>query len=510
MRVTLAVITAIACAATVSTQPPIGREVAIAHHLVNGEELTMPLAALIEHGSRIFSANWTDQDGGGRPLTTGTGQPLSDRTRPLTGARGFNRISGPDANSCQGCHNLPLGVTGGGGDVTTIVFEGAQRFDFIAFDRKDAAAARGASSTPLSMATVGNPRASPALLGAGSLEMLARQMTRDLQRTRDALRPGQSSALTSKGVSFGTLARRADGTWDTRGVSGLPAASVATSRTMPLRPPDLIVRPWQQGRSASLRETTNTLFNQHLGMQTTERFGVNTDPDGDGVKNELTRGDVTAAVVFQATLAVPGRVIPNDPDVEHAVGAGERLFERIRCSTCHVPAMPLDDRGWIYTEPGPYNGEGNYRASTGTRGSALSGPTITIDLTDSALPPPRLAPSRDNPSVVLVPAYTDFKLHDITDSADASAAEPLDGNRRFLTRRLWGAANEPPYFHHGLFTTLRDAVVAHAGEALESRTAFQRLDKNDQDALIEFLKSLQVLPPGTRDLVVDERYRPRR
>ena len=31
----------------------------------------------------------------------------------------------------------------------------------------------------------------------------------------------------------------------------------------------------------------------------------------------------------------------------------------------------------------------------------------------------------------------------------------MDGNCRFLTKRLWGAANEPPFFHHGLFTTLR-------------------------------------------------------
>ena len=32
---------------------------------------------------------------------------------------------------------------------------------------------------------------------------------------------------------------------------------------------------------------------------------------------------------------------------------------------------------------------------------------------------------------------------------------------------------------------------------------------DEQDALIEFLKSLQVLPPGTKDLVVDERFQPK-
>jgi CxxC motif-containing protein (DUF1111 family) len=83
------------------------------------------------------------------------------------------------------------------------------------------------------------------------------------------------------------------------------------------------------------------------------------------------------------------------------------------------------------------------------------------------------------------------------------------GNRKFLTKRLWGVGNQSPYFHHGLFMTLRQAVLAHAGEAHEQRRAFDRLSKYDQDALIEFLKSLQVLPPSTTALVLDERGQPR-
>ena len=72
------------------------------------------------------------------------------------------------------------------------------------------------------------------------------------------------------------------------------------------------------------------------------------------------------------------------------------------------------------------------------------------------------------------------------------------GNRKFLTRKLWGTANEPPYFHHGQFTTLRQAVLAHAGEALATRQAFEALATHEQDALIEFLKTLQVLPQAPR------------
>ncbi len=350
------------------------------------------------------------------------------------------------------------------------------------------------------------------MFGAGYLEMLARQMTQDLQRIRETILPGQSKPLSSKGVAFGMLGRRANGTWDTSRVEGLPPQSLITSAA--IGKPSLIIRPWHQsGSSVSLRDFTNAAFNRHMGIQTTERFGVNTDPDGDRVKNEMTRGDMTAVTLFQATLPVPGRVIPNDPEIERLVMTGEAAFEKIGCTSCHVPSLPLDRRGWVYSEPGPYNPSKNLQR-TGVR-------VLDVDLTSDALPQPRLVRSATNPSIVDVPAYTDFKLHDITDPNDTLNSEPLDmnqpagspkffaGNRKFLTRRLWGAANEPPYFHHGLFTTLREAVLAHAGEALEQRRAFDRLPKYDQEAVIAFVESLQVLPPGTKGLIVNERHQPR-
>jgi len=222
--------------------------------------------------------------------------------------------------------------------------------------------------------------------------------------------------------------------------------------------------------------------------------------------NELTRADVTAVTLFQATMAVPGRVIPNHPEIEQAVLKGEQVFELIGCASCHIPRLPLDKKGWIFSEPNPYNPPLNLRPGT-TK-------TIELDLNSAALPLPRLSPDSAAPNVVWVPAYTDLKLHDISDPSEGG--EPLDmnqtpwtpkfrqGNRRFLTKRLWGSANEPPFFHHGLFTTLRQAVLAHSGEARDSRTRFQDLDEYLQDSLIEFLKSLQVLPPGTPYLVVDE------
>src|SRR5437899_2388139 len=77
-------------------QSKIGREVSVPAHLQDGQEFSIPLEKLLAHGLRLFNANWTEQEGGGRPLTKGTGRPLADLSRPLSGDRAFNRVSAPD------------------------------------------------------------------------------------------------------------------------------------------------------------------------------------------------------------------------------------------------------------------------------------------------------------------------------------------------------------------------------------------------------------------------------
>jgi CxxC motif-containing protein (DUF1111 family) len=145
--------------------------------------------------------------------------------------------------------------------------------------------------------------------------------------------------------------------------------------------------------------------------------------------------------------------------------------------------------------------------------------TVAVDLTRDDLPNPRLRPSGH---VVYVPAYTDLKLHNITSGPGDPNIEALDmnqpagspaffaGNPRFLTRKLWGFANEPPFYHHGMYTTIRQSVLAHAGEAQRARARYEALIPYEQDCVIEFLKTLQVLRPGTQSRVVDERGRPKR
>ncbi len=472
----------------------IGREVAIPVHLQNGEEYTLSTRALIEFGKKLFMARWTSQEGAGRPGSKGTGNPLSDPLVPLVFPRNFNRISGPDTNSCAGCHNLP--DIGGGGDIVGNVFVLGQRFDFATFNATDTLNTKGEMDErglPVTLQTIGNSRKTIGMFGSGFIEMLARQITADLQATVAETAPGTARALTSKGISFGQIIRRADGTWETSRVDGIPAPSLVTSGGTP---PSLIIRPFHQaGNVISLRQFTNNAFNQHHGIQSEERFGAGVDADGDGFVNELTRADVTAVTLFQATLPVPIQVIPNDPDIAKAISNGRRVFLEIGCSRCHIPQLPLQRKGWIYTEPNPYNPPGNLQPG--------NAPALAIDLTSDELPGPRLKPTGD---VVWVPAYTDFKLHDITSGPDDPNREPLDmnqpagsqaffvGNGKFLTRRLWGVANQHPFGHHGMYTTMREALLAHHGEAEDTYTAFQNLSKYDQDCVIEFLKSLRIMP----------------
>ena len=517
-------------AVAASAQSPssqIGREVAIPTHLQNGDEFKVSIAELIQFGAKLFNAKFTVEDGAGRPQSKGTGAPLSDPSSPLVFPRNFDRISSPDANACTGCHNAP--VAGAGGDRVTEVFVLAQRFDHLSFDHNDGITTRGAvdeSGKFVSLENATNDRKTIGMNGSGFVEMLARQMTADLQAERDAMPPGTSRRLASKGVFFGILTHNADGTWDTSQVQGIAAPSLSSKGTTP---PSLLIRPLHQvGNVVSIRQFSNNAFNHHHGMQSEERFGFNADPDGDGFANELTTADLTAVSIFQATLAVPGRVIPRDPAVEQANLRGEAIFERIGCATCHAtltltannnPGLPAQP-GWVYFEPDPYNpasGPNSPNLQLGPTNYPVSAPALTVDLTSETLPLPRL---RAHGGMVVVPAYTDLKLHDISATSDPKTdaeCEQLDqnqpagspgffaGNCKFITRKLWGFYNQGGAFmHHGKFTTAREAVEAHNGEALTQRKAFDALTADEQNEVIEFLKSLRVLPAGSKSLVVDE------
>lgn len=485
-----------------------GFEKGVPVHLLDGEEFTLPMADLLEHGEHLFRTKWTVQDGMGRPQLKGAGTPLADPTDPLVFPRNFNRISSPESTSCGGCHNDPR--PGGGGEFFTSAFVLAERFDYATFDVLDSVATKGALDELGAAATgesIGNVRSTPALFGAGYVELLAREITADLRALRNALPVNGTVALKSKGIDFGTLSRQG-GDWVVSGVVGLPPSSIATSGFA--SPPSLVVQPFSHGAATvSIRQFTNGAFNHHIGIQAVERAGDGQDPDQDGIANELTRADVTAVSMFQATLPPPGRVVPNGKAERLAIQGGEELFVATGCSSCHVPCLPLQSD--IFSEPNPFNPAGNVQEGDAYHSQFGS---LQVDLGWKKLPRPRLKKEKKT-GVHEVFVFSDFKRHDITSGPDDPNREPLDmlaapgsaeffaGNGMFVTPRLWGVASGMPYFHHGKFTTLREAIEAHAGEAAGVMEIWDSLDAEQQAKVIEFLKTLQVLPPKAKGTIVN-------
>ena len=447
---------------------PLGDAPALRSHVAqaDAESGAESVDSLIEKGKKIFAASFNTLDGQGRPATTGTGAPRLPRSAP----QNFNRISGPDSNSCSGCHNLP--AIGGGGDQVANVFVIGQRFPFVDFEQPSG---EGDGFQTHTLEGVANERNTLGMFGSGFVELLAREMSTELRAIQAAAIAAAATsggdvtrALVTKGVYFGSVTAHADGTIDTSAVQGVDA--------------DLIVRPFhQKGVVVSLREFSNNAVNHHHGMQSSERFGAGVDIDADGKADELTVGDMTALTVFQATLPAPDRPARRaTPGSARRPTADRRLFGSIGCAVCHVPALRLEDP--VFREPNPFNPAGNLRPSD------VATPVV-IDLTVAG---PGAHLRREHDGSVLVPAFTDLKRHDMGPGLDnerlVQAGVPT---KMWLTRKLWGFASEPPFLHHGRASTITEAVLAHGGEGQASRDAFAALSSGDRADLVEFLKTLQ-------------------
>ncbi len=450
---------------------PVGDERAIPARIDQGaiDRGEIGLERLVAVGRAWFLAKFTTAEGAGRPGATGAIIPTGAEAgaQPL-----FLRTAGADSNSCRGCHNDP--GPGGAGEFVANAFvsEGFSDADFDTVDPQ-----------------FSNERGTPAINGGGFVELLAREMTRDLRaqrskaaaEARDAGQPVRL-ALASKGIDFGYLTILAGGFVDVSELDGIDQ--------------DLIVRPFsQKGVFTSLRQFTVNALNAHHGIQATERFGdtwTGTDDfDGDGVSREAGPGDVTALVAFQATLTPPRQVIPTDPNRRAAVGAGEKLFEEAGCAVCHRPRLPLEST--VFTEPNPYNPAGNLRVGDVARPLAIELAVLaeTVGMT------------RDTAGRFLVPVFSDFKRHRIADDerphfANEQLAQRFVNRDQFLTARLWGVGTTSPYGHRGDITTIHEAITHHGGDAADSRRAYESLAGPDRGRIVEFLLSLRIEPETPR------------
>lgn len=466
------------------TQPPvIGERPGIEHHVDQADLVSgaVDFDQMFNFGQQLFVAKFNKLDGLGRPEATGANLP----THRQPGQPDFVRTSSPDSVSCAACHNDPR--PGAGGDFVANVFVLAQNDDPVTFDVRNA-----------------DERNTLGMMGSGLIEALGREMTADLLAIRsDALHTAATTAspvtvsLDTKGVNFGKLTAEPDGSVDTSQVVGVDA--------------DLIIKPFsQKGATRSVREFTVNAMNHHHGMEAVERFGrghkdnqgnaIDTDDfDGDGVADELTVGDITAITVFQVAENTPAQVMPPEPERQAAVLRGEKEFESAGCASCHMPSLVLNNP--VFCEPYALNPSNTFSDQS---------QKVCFDLTKEG-PGPR--PAEEGDGTVIVRAYTDLKRHVICDAQTphycnetiVQSGVPTD---QFLTRKLWDVGNSAPYGHRGDLGTITEAIVAHGGEATASRDAFNALPQNEQADIVEFLKSLQVVPQGTKALVVGSMGQP--
>jgi CxxC motif-containing protein (DUF1111 family) len=154
-----------------------------------------------------------------------------------------------------------------------------------------------------------------------------------------------------------------------------------------------------------------------------------------------------------------------------AAKRGSDLFDKTGCDVCHVRNM-----------------------ATAAAGTKINGSAFTI--------PPAIGDKTFHP-------FSDFLLHDVGTgdgiaiptiehygrAARQMPAECTPENfqktrNRIRTAPLWGLRLRTRLMHDGTSVTFRDAILRHAGEAEQATRAFRKLAAKDQDALLEFLKSL--------------------
>lgn len=201
--------------------------------------------------------------------------------------------------------------------------------------------------------------------------------------------------------------------------------------------PDRTPFGWARGRPTTLRAMVEWSATTHLAERPTP-------------------AEIDALTAWIASVPAP---IESDPPVDSLgvrVRRGARLFEELRCSACHTPALDV-------------------RESTITLSEGRS-----IDL--------RARLSRDGRPPFRVHAFTDLRAHDM-----GPALADRDGRRAWITPPLWGVASRGPFLHDGRAQTVLAAILAHDGEALASRRALEARSEGPTD-LLAFLQSLDRAP----------------
>ena len=196
---------------------------------------------------------------------------------------------------------------------------------------------------------------------------------------------------------------------------------------------------------------TNRYFpteNTALGKSVAEYDSV-ADPEDERRSDGFSHVD--RFVDFIRATKVPARdeKIAATPEAR----AGERLFEQIGCSTCHVTSI-----------------------TTAPAGTKINGGRFTVPeaLGDKVIHP-----------------YSDFLLHTLGtgDGVPVQSGGQTTANK-MRTAPLWGLRTRPELMHDGTSPTPERAILRHGGEAQSVIGEFHKLSPQEKKELLTFLSSL--------------------
>ena len=451
---------------------------------------SITLDILRRKGLDVFTTSFNTFDGYGDGPFAGEASATELGHRPTLQGNGMTlRVNGLDAQSCNECHSFVkrstrppvLGIGGVGGIVQNAIILPT----LIDVADSEEARVNYASGHEPDLTLVPDGAADfngryanpPFLFGGGGIELLAKEMTRDLQRALGvarAARAGRITRLVTHGVDFGHIETLEGG-----GVA-VDVEGIGFEDNSGRRPEEvLIVRPFgRKGENFSMRDFDRVAMQFHFGMQPVEVVGEHEDADGDGVVNEVTVVEMSALHVFDVTNPVPY--------VERlgvASWRGFTLFVETGCVGCHMPVLRTQSRFLPLSFPEvPEDPWKNVY--------------MEIDLVKVGFEP---VPGEDG---VFVPLFADLKRHDMGESLKESFALAEISNSEFTTARLWGIADTAPYLHDGRASTLSQAIEAHGGEAQDARDAFVGLSDDERAQLIYFLGRLRT-PDNPNEELID-------
>jgi CxxC motif-containing protein (DUF1111 family) len=193
-----------------------------------------------------------------------------------------------------------------------------------------------------------------------------------------------------------------------------------------------------KARQPTIDDFVADALNRDIGITTPLR--PNEAPNPDNLTDDLKPGiDVTAdhvngVATYIRLLAIPKRIVTDQ---------GKMLFDQVGCAVCHRPTMK-------------------------TRADYPIKPLAGID----------------------APIYTDMLLHHWSSTFGDGVVDGQAESTQWRTAPLIGLRFIKTFLHDGSATSIEGAVIAHSGEASDTKNRFMNLSAADRKTLLDFVGAL--------------------